>query len=123
MKWEQAAADLRVAEVLFKAGEYHAVVFHIHQGMEKGLKALLLKRTRNPQGQEMTSHSLSFLGRSVKAPPEVFQILQDLSPEYVVSRYPMPDQEPPTRLYNQAKAGDILEKGRKVLGWIEKQLK
>jgi HEPN domain-containing protein len=31
-----------------KAKEYHAVVFHVHQSLEKGLKAVALKRFKNP---------------------------------------------------------------------------
>jgi len=121
--WDQAQADLRVAEALMGAREYHAVVFHVHQALEKGLKALALKKTKNPQGEEMTSHSLSFLGRRLKAPKDVHQILQDLSPEYVISHYPMPGQEPPERLYGEEKARQVLGHGKDVFAWIERQLK
>jgi HEPN domain-containing protein len=71
----------------------------------------------------MTSHYLSFLGRRLKAPKGIHEILQELSPEYVISRYPMPEQEPPTRLYGEGKAGRVLSNGKKVFAWIEKQLK
>lgn len=120
---DQAAADLRIARLLMSAKEYHAVVSHCHQALEKGLKAIVLARTRNPVGEEMTSHSLSFLGRRVHIPADLHRILQDLSPEYTVSRYPLPGQEPPVRLYTEPKAKAALDGAEKVFIWIEKQLK
>lgn len=95
MWWDQATADIRTAEVNLQAGRYYASVFFAQQAVEKALKALVLKKKRNPQAPEMFSHSLIFLAKTCRLPNKFHSFLRDLTSEYVNTRYPSAADEPP----------------------------
>lgn len=119
---DQAAADMKTAEINLREERYYASVFFCQQAVEKALKALFLKRSRNPQASEMFSHSLIFLGKSVKAPEKFHTFLRDLTPEYVNTRYPTAAEEPPETLYDKAIASRMVAGSKEVLEWTGKHL-
>jgi HEPN domain-containing protein len=121
--FKQAREDLSTAEVNFVGKKYYAAVFFCQQAMEKGMKAIVLARSKNPMNEAMTSHSLIFIGKEAKIPAEFHTFLRQLSPHYVVSRYPEAGREIPSELYDENIAGDFLKKSKEVMTWIEKQFK
>jgi len=44
--WKKAVDDLEKAEILYKNKKYDGTVFYCQQAVEKGLKALQLKKTK-----------------------------------------------------------------------------
>jgi HEPN domain-containing protein len=120
--WEQAKADMKTADVTFEGKRYYASVFFAQQSVEKALKALLLKRIKNPQAPEMTSHSLIFLGKANHIPESFHSFLRDLTGAYTASRYPAGTEEPPEALYDDAIASRLLAGAKEVLEWTGKRL-
>lgn len=122
--WKQAQEDLDSAEKIFNLSKWYLVAFLCEQAVEKALKGLIVKKTRNPQ-LFLEKHSLIYLGKTIKAPEQFYPILRELTRDYTVSRYPGAGstEEPPYELYDEAKAKMLLEKTKEVLKWIETQLK
>jgi len=100
--WQQAKADLEIAEVNLKAGRHCAAVFFCQQAVEKSLKALLLRKKRSPQSPEMFRHSLIHLGKTCRTPKKYHSFLRDLTCEYVNTRYSTAAEEAPQELYDHA---------------------
>lgn len=120
--WEQAQADLRTAEVTANGDRYYASVFFCQQAVEKALKALFLRKRRDPQAQEMFSHSLIFVGKACGLPDRFHSFLRDLTSEYVNTRYPSAAEEPPEALYDPTIAARTVSMTKEVLEWIGKHL-
>jgi len=120
--WAQAEADLQTADVNLKEERYYAAVFFCQQAVEKALKALVLKRKRNPQSPEMFGHSLIHLAKVCGVPEQFHSFLRDLTAEYVNTHYPSAAEEPPEALYDETIAARTVASSREVLEWIEKRL-
>jgi HEPN domain-containing protein len=119
---EQAKADLKTSEANLRTDRYYASVFFAQQAVEKALKALFLRKNRNPQAQEMFSHSLIFLAKSCRLPNTFYSFLRDLTSEYVNTRYPSAANEPPEALYDRTIASRTLSSAKEVLEWIARHL-
>ena len=120
--WEQAKADFKTAEIVLKGGRFYAAVFFCQQSMEKALKAYFLKKSRNPQAQEMFSHSLIFLAKACRLPERFHKFLRELTPEYVNTRYPSAADELPASLYDETIAMEVLSSSKEVIEWISRHL-
>jgi len=120
--WEQAQEDLRTAEVTLEQKRFYASVFFCQQAVEKALKALCLRKKRDPQAPEMFSHSLIYLGKACRLPERYHSFLRDLTSEYVNTRYPTAAEEAPQALYDRGIAGRTLSATKEVLAWIDKHL-
>jgi HEPN domain-containing protein len=122
--WKQAERDFKAAEKNFRLGEWYVVAFLCQQAVERGLKALVFKNTKNPE-KLIARHSLIYLGKVVNAPSKFFPALRELTSDYIVSRYPGVGsaEEPPYQLYDETKARKLLEKTKEILLWIRKRLK
>lgn len=105
-----------------QADRYYASVFFAQQAVEKALKALVLKKKRNPQAPEMFSHSLIYLAKACQLPDRFHSFLRDLTSEYVNTRYPSAADEPPEALYDRAIATRTFSMAKEVLEWIKKHL-
>ena len=91
--------------------------------MEKALKALALKMTRNPQSPDMFSHLFIHLAKACHVPETFRSFLRTLTSEYVNTRYPSATVgEPPTELYDEARASKALSSAKVVIEWIRKRL-
>ena len=117
--WRQAQRDFASAGHALEFKDFHLVVFLCHQAVEKGLKALLMLKKNEPAPP---SHSLIFLGKETKAPEAFHSFLRELTPQYVLTRYPDASNEPPFELFDDARAKHFLEKTKEVIEWIGKQL-
>lgn len=83
--WGQARRDLSLALANHGLRNYDASVFFTEQAAQKALKALLLHRTGAPPPR---IHNLRELGRLVGVDPTMLAFLTDLSPHYILTRYP-----------------------------------
>ncbi|RDD52830.1 MAG: HEPN domain-containing protein [Candidatus Korarchaeota archaeon NZ13-K] len=113
--WLQALEDLKTAEILLKVGRYYASVFFAQQAAEKALKALYihLKRELPPH-----THNLLELLRSLGVDREdLVDAAADLTPEYIVTRYPNAAGGVPAELYNERSAREHLEKARLIVDY------
>lgn len=117
---EQARKDLEVAGKNHDSSEYYAAVFFCQQAVEKALKSVFIERQRSSPG---TTHSLVFLASKAGVPEEHMAFLQDISPEFVATRYPDVADEAPYKLYNEKKSATYLENAKRLFAWIDSQTK
>lgn len=83
-KWfDQADYDFESAKDNFKIERYNLVVYLCQQAVEKALKALVVKKEKEPDFF-LKSHSLIFLGKKVKIPENFHSFLRDLTPHYSI---------------------------------------
>ncbi len=112
--WEKAKADLKTAKKNFEVEEYEASALFCQQSVEKGLKALSIKRFKGFK----KVHDLVVLGREVELPDEFINMCKELSPAYTYTRYP-----DVSRIKNIRKVSEeLINYAEKVLEWIEKTL-
>ncbi len=115
--WLQALEDLRTSEVLLETGRYYASVFFAEQAAEKALKALYihLKRELPPR-----THNLLELLQALGIDREdLIDAAMDLTPEYVVTRYPDAANGVPAYLYNERMAREHLEKAKRIVDYCK----
>ncbi len=118
--WLQALEDLRTAEVLLEAKRYYASVFFAEQAAEKALKALYMYlRKELPPRTHNLLELLEVLGVSS---PDLIDAAMDLTPEYVVTRYPDAANGVPAYLYNERMAREHLEKARLIIDYCKRIL-
>ena len=110
--WKQALKDLDSAEKNLSIDEYYITAFLCQQSVEKSLKALYIHKLKESPGK---THSLLFLGRKVDIPEEYHSILRRLSPDFVITRYPVAANGVPYELYDIEIAKERLELSNKVL--------
>lgn len=119
---EQARRDLRMAEELLKSGLFEGTVYHSHQAAEKALKALIIQR----RGYHMT-HSCKFLLDQLKiqgmSVDELYGDARELDLHYLTSRYPNAASAPPYELYDERKAEELLNRERRLIHFVEENLK
>jgi HEPN domain-containing protein len=118
--FKQAKADLKTAENCLKSRDYYASVFFSQQAAEKSLKALYINEKRELPPR---THSLIGIGRTFQAPANITSALRELSPEYIITRYPNAAYGIPADLYDEEKAKDRLKKAKVIMQWVKKRLK
>lgn len=118
--WEQAKRDMLSASHALDARDYYLAVFLCHQGVEKGLRALVMNKDRT---REVVSHSLIFLAGKAGVPERFLPFLRELTPQYILTRYPSAGLAAPYELFDRQQASGFLKKSREVLEWTGKQLK
>lgn len=82
--WYKAKDDLEKAVILFKNKKYDGTVFFCQQSIEKGLKALSLKKNNRIK----KIHDLVELGKEVNLPENLINYCKELTLAYIYSRYP-----------------------------------
>ncbi|MDI6723131.1 MAG: HEPN domain-containing protein [Methanobacterium sp.] len=118
--WKQALKDLESASKNLEIKEYYVAAFLSQQAAEKALKALYIHKLKESSGP---THSLLFLGRSVKIPDEFLSGLRKLSPDFVITRYPDAANGVPYELYDDEIARERLKIAKGVVKWVEQELK
>ncbi|MBI2916681.1 MAG: HEPN domain-containing protein [Chloroflexi bacterium] len=116
--WAQAQEDLTTARALEQSERFYACVFFCQQAAEKALKALYQHTKR----KQLFTHDLLQLARGLGCSAEVERAARELTPEYVVARYPNASGTVPARLYEQADADRHLDNANKVLQWVGERL-
>lgn len=117
--WKQAKRDLQTAQNCRNSKDYYACAFFCQQSVEKALKALYIEKKR---AAPSATYSLIYYATEVNAPSQFFTFLRRLTPEFVTTRYPDAAYGVPYELYDEAIAGDIIEKSREVIEWIASQI-
>ena len=115
----QARHDLEVAEHSLKGNFFDAATFYSQQTVEKGLKAVILYKTK----EKPIGHSLIYLGKLADIPKEFISKLKKLSPQYFLARYPDASEDVPFELYDKKIAEEFVNISKEVLSWINNQLK
>jgi len=118
--YTQAMADLKTAKNCLKSGDYYASAFFSQQAAEKALKALYIKEKKELPPR---THSLIRIGQALDAPADITPALRDLSPEYIITRYPNAAYGIPADIYDEEKAKDRLRKARVILQWVRERLR
>jgi HEPN domain-containing protein len=117
--WEQAEEDLDTAEKLLDIGKYYASVFFSEQAAEKALKVMYLEKKR----RVTFTHDLVELAEELGAPEDVSHAAAELSPDYIMTRYPDAANAVPAKLYNANSAEVHLNLSREVIRWVKKELR
>ncbi|RLG14003.1 MAG: DNA-binding protein [Candidatus Nanohalarchaeota archaeon] len=118
--WIQAKEDIKTAKILLENKRYYACVFFAHQAAEKALKALHIHLKREPPPR---THNLLDLLNSLEISEEdLIDAAMDLTPEYIVARYPDAANGVPALLYNEKIAKEHLKKAEKILSFCEEKL-
>lgn len=114
----QSEADLRKAKVLLDAKEFDGVAFNSHQAVEKILKALYMKR--NKRGK--AGHSIIYIAKELQVPADIFSDIKEISPEYLISRYPDIVGVAPVDYYDKKMVLKYIKIAEGVLEWAKKQI-
>jgi len=113
-KWfNLAERDFLSAKKNFKKKIYYVSAFLCQQSVEKGLKALYIKKFQ----KLLKIHDLVKLAKKVEANIEILEICAELNPIYIETRYP----DVPTS-YNKEDIKKLLNNTEKVLKWIKMNL-
>ena len=121
--WLQALEDLETAKVLLQAKRYYAAVFFAQQAAEKALKAAYIEvRREEPPRTHNLLELLTLLGVKPDTEPELVDAAMDLTPEYVVTRYPNAANGVPAQLYNERIAKEHVDKARLLIDYCRRLL-
>ena len=118
--WAQAKRDLRIAERNHEHRDYEVSVFFCEQAAQKALKALLLHRTSQPPPKV---HNLVELGRRLGLKGKMLDFLAELTPHYMIIRYPDAAGAVTSDLYNGRMSLRYLRGTREVLAWCRSRLR
>ena len=113
-----AAEDLDAAQVLYDAGQYHAMALHAQQSVEKALKSLLIERTGELPAR---THDLRRVGTEVGVPPEMLARLVELYAYYLAGRYPG-TMHGDAQVRARQEATDALATARDAVGWARERV-
>lgn len=115
---ESSIVDLEEAKEAYKRGSYHLTLFLAHQAVEKALKAYIMgfKRVRPPK-----THDLVELLTMTELQLEPIDVdsLSELSPYYIISRYPNAGLRKPWKEISQGTAQRLLTVSEKVVNNIK----
>lgn len=117
--WRQSKHDARTARHSHEAKDYYAAVFWCHQSVEKALKAVVIETTRSVPPR---THNLLDLARDAGLPVPFHSFIRELSPEYIVARYPDASGATPAELYDGRASRAILKKSEEVRRWARRRL-
>lgn len=103
--WLRALEDLKTAEVLLCSKRYYAEVLFAQQAVEKALKAAYIElRREDPPHTHNLLELLTSLRVAESERPDLIDAALDLTPEYIVTRYPNAANGVPAQLYNERMA-------------------
>ncbi len=115
----QAESDLDSAKYNFKGKKYDVAAYLCQQSIEKGLKALCLKKNN----ELLKIHDLVKLGSIIHAPKQIISICNDLNPIYAEDRYPDFSEVIPAKKFSDKDIKQFLKKAERAIKWIKKNLK
>ncbi|MFQ6136926.1 MAG: HEPN domain-containing protein [Candidatus Hydrothermarchaeales archaeon] len=118
--FKQAKADLKTARDCLRTENYYACAFFSQQSLEKALKAwfLIEKKEVPPK-----THNLLDISLELNIPEKFLTIARELTPEFIITRYPDAAGGAPFELYDSSTAGDILEKAERFFAWLQEKIK
>lgn len=117
--WNQSKRDKRTAIHAHESKDHYAAVFWMHQSVEKALKAVVIEKTRSLPPR---THNLLDLAAKAGLPPRYHSFLRELSPHFIVSRYPDAAGAEPATMYDGRASRAIIHKSEEVLRWAGRHL-
>ena len=116
---EQGGHDIDTAAQLLKIKIYYASVFFAEQAAENSIKALHIEKKRRAE----FTHDLVELVQGLDAPRDVLKAAAELSPDYIISRYPDAANGVPAAMYDEESAVAHLGYARRIIEWVRLELK
>jgi len=119
---ESSLVDLKEAKEAHSRGSYHLSAFLAHQAAEKALKAYIIafKRVRPPKTHDLVELAAA---ASIHLEPSEVEELSELSPYYVVARYPNAGLRKPWKEIARGTSQRLLTTAEKIVGKIEELFK
>ena len=118
--FKQSRADMKTANDCLNAGNYYAAAFFSQQAIEKALKAyFIIKREDVPP----KTYNLLDLCLELEVPEEFLTTARELTPEFIITRYPNAAGGVPAELYDIRSTTKILRKTERFFKWIETVMK
>lgn len=117
--WSQSKHDALTALHAHEAKDYYAAVFWSHQAVEKALKAVVIETKRKLPPR---TPNLLDLAKGAGLPPRFHSFIRELSPQYLVSRYPDAAGAAPADLYDGRVSRIFLRKSEEVRKWAGRRL-
>lgn len=116
---EKGKYDLGTARAMLKSRRYVYVAFMCQQAIEKHLKAIITKKTKNVPPY---THNLAVLSQiiGITCDDEDKYLLVTLTNFYLNSRYPDFKQKM-TEEIDRTKAADLLRKTEAFIKWLKKE--
>jgi len=111
---------MTIAEHNHERRDYEAAVFYCEQAAQKALKALLLHRTSTTPPK---IHNLVELGRMAGADARMLDFLAELTPHYMMTRYPDAAGVLTTEIYDGRISLAFLRGTKEVLKWCRNRLR
>lgn len=119
-KWlKQARHDLHMAEKNISIAGYDVACFLAHQAVEKLLKAVIIAEGKKPP----RSHYLDELGKVLALPVDVSDALNELSGDYMMSRYPDVGDAVPFEEYDRETAMEKVAIAKAVFAQLQGRCK
>jgi len=116
-RWmELAEADLDSAKSVFSVDRYYVVVFLCEQAVEKGLKALAIRKGLGL----IKTHDLVILAKSVGLSEEYFLKLDELFECYIKTRYIIEICR--ETFFDEKLAKKFIKLSEDVILWIKKKV-
>jgi len=116
-RWlEQARYDLDTARAMLDSGRYLYVLFCCQQAVEKTIKAIIAKRTKEFPPR---IHSLIRLAKvaTLELNEEREQLLRELSNYYIQTRYPEEISNLPEKKI-ASQISSILQQTEEIMQWL-----
>ena len=118
--FKQARADMKTARDCLAAGNYYASAFFGQQAVEKLLKSyFIVKKKKVPP----KTHNLLDLSLELKIPNRFLTTARELTPVFIIARYPNAAGGPPVELYDEKTATEILKKAERFFRWLKDRMK
>ena len=117
---KQAKADMKTAKDCLAAGNYYATAFFGQQAVEKLLKSYFIAKKKKVPPK---THNLLELSLELKIPNRFLTTARELTPAFIIARYPDAAGRPPVELYDNKTATEILKKAERFFGWLKNRMK
>ena len=118
--FKQARADMKTARGCLAAGNYYASAFFGQQAVEKLLKSYFIAKKKKVPPK---THNLLDLSLELKIPNRLLTTARELTPAFIIARYPNAAGGPPVELYDEKTATGILKKAERFFGWLKDRMK
>ena len=118
-RWlDQAEHDLKSSRNNLMNGDYYVASLLCQQAVEKGLKALYLKKFKKVK----KIHNLVILAKDLGLPTNLVDKCDKLNPIYIDTRYPDASGDVPYKRYNKEKSEHDVKLSEDILKWIKKNI-
>ena len=114
--WKIALDDLETSKYNLEGNRLAAAAFYAQQSVEKGLKTLLLHKSRLIE----KTHDITKLSILVSAPEKITKLCATIQPVYYESRYP--DRIEFNEFDNKNYIIELVNNAEEIAKWIKKEL-